>query len=114
MGISTCYSFAGVFLSTFGSERETVTPADGILHTALKKAGINGPYVLVGHSLGALVSRLYAGDYPDEVAGMVFVRSLSIPPGGVGTDAPGVADGGGGKLQQIILPFAHVSPRDHV
>jgi len=45
----------------------------GEVHNALKNAGISGPYVLVGHSLGALVARLYAGRYPDEVAGMVFV-----------------------------------------
>ncbi len=43
------------------------------VHTALKTAGIKGPSVLVGHSLGGLVARLYAGQYPDEVAGMVFV-----------------------------------------
>jgi pimeloyl-ACP methyl ester carboxylesterase len=43
------------------------------VHTALKNAGIKGPYVLVGHSLGGLVARLYAGRYPDEVTGMVFV-----------------------------------------
>jgi pimeloyl-ACP methyl ester carboxylesterase len=43
------------------------------IHTALRNAGINGPFVLVGHSLGGLVARLYAGRYPDEVAGMVFV-----------------------------------------
>ena len=43
------------------------------VHTALKNAGITGPYVLVGHSLGGLVARVYAGQYPDEVAGMVFV-----------------------------------------
>ena len=43
------------------------------IHSALKNAGIKGPYVLVGHSLGGLVARLYAGRYPDEVAGVVFV-----------------------------------------
>jgi len=43
------------------------------VHIALRNAGINGPYVLVGHSLGGLVARFYAGRYPDEVAGMVFV-----------------------------------------
>ncbi len=43
------------------------------IHEALKNAGIKGPYVLVGHSLGALVARLYAGKYPDDVAGVVFV-----------------------------------------
>ena len=48
------------------------------VHTALKNAGIKGPYVLVGHSLGALVARLYAGRYPDEVAGMVFVDHAGV------------------------------------
>src|SRR5271170_4321455 len=43
------------------------------VHTALRSAGIEGPYVLVGHSLGGLVARVYAGQYPDEVAGVVFV-----------------------------------------
>ena len=43
------------------------------VHTALKNAGIKGPYVLVGHSLGGLVARVYAGRFPEEVAGMVFV-----------------------------------------
>ena len=32
-----------------------------------------GPYVLVGHSLGGVIVRLYASDYPDEVAGLVLV-----------------------------------------
>ena len=49
------------------------------VHTALKNAEINGPYVLVGHSLGALVARVYAGQYPDEVAGMVFVDHAHAP-----------------------------------
>jgi pimeloyl-ACP methyl ester carboxylesterase len=43
------------------------------VHSALKNSGIKGPYVLVGHSLGALVSRLYAGRYAGEVAGLVIV-----------------------------------------
>lgn len=50
------------------------------VHTALKNAGINGPYVLVGHSLGALVARVYAGQYPDEVAGLVFVDHAAFSP----------------------------------
>jgi len=43
------------------------------LHDALKNGGETGPFVLVGHSLGALVSRLYAATYAAEVAGMVIV-----------------------------------------
>ncbi len=50
------------------------------VHTTLKNAGIKGPYVLVGHSLGGLVARVYAGPYPDEVAGMVFVdHAMTLP-----------------------------------
>jgi pimeloyl-ACP methyl ester carboxylesterase len=56
------------------------------VHTALKNAGIKGPYVLVGHSLGGLDARVYAGRFPEEVAGMVFVDHainpmLLSPPG---------------------------------
>jgi pimeloyl-ACP methyl ester carboxylesterase len=45
------------------------------LHTLLRKTGIRGPYVLVGHSYGGLLTRLYARQYPREVAGMVLVDS---------------------------------------
>lgn len=31
------------------------------------------PYILVGHSMGGLYSRGYAGYYPQEVAGLVFI-----------------------------------------
>jgi len=43
------------------------------LHTLLHTAEIEGPYILVGHSLGGLNVRMYANLYPEEVAGMVLV-----------------------------------------
>ncbi|MDQ3695847.1 MAG: alpha/beta hydrolase, partial [Chloroflexota bacterium] len=51
------------------------TTADVVadLHALLDAAGVPGPYVLVGHSLGGLMVRLYAATYPDEVAGLVLV-----------------------------------------
>jgi pimeloyl-ACP methyl ester carboxylesterase len=63
------------------------------IHEALKNAGIKGPYVLVGHSLGAVVARLYAGQYPNDVAGVVFVDHAFAminrrPPPGGGTAVP--------------------------
>jgi pimeloyl-ACP methyl ester carboxylesterase len=45
----------------------------GDLHVLLAAADVPGPYVLVGHSMGGLVSRLYAGTYPDQVVGFVSV-----------------------------------------
>jgi pimeloyl-ACP methyl ester carboxylesterase len=43
------------------------------LHAILETAAIPGPYVLVGHSIGGLFVRLYASQYPDDVAGLVLV-----------------------------------------
>lgn len=46
------------------------------LHTLLVNAHIQGPYLLVGHSLGGMLVRVYAHNYPDEVVGMVLVDSF--------------------------------------
>ena len=43
------------------------------LHRLLARAGIDGALVLVGHSMGALNVRLYAGRYPAQVVGIVLV-----------------------------------------
>ena len=43
------------------------------LHALLKASGERGPYVMVGHSMGGAVSRLYASEYPEEVSGLVLV-----------------------------------------
>jgi len=45
------------------------------LHTLLINANVQGPYVLVGHSLGGMLMRVYAHNYPDEVVGMILVDS---------------------------------------
>ncbi len=42
-------------------------------YTALQNAGIKGPYILVGHSLGGILTRVFANAYPGEVAGVVLV-----------------------------------------
>ena len=43
------------------------------LHELLQGANEQAPYILVGHSYGARVGRVYAAKYPDEVAGMVLM-----------------------------------------
>ncbi|HET9660935.1 MAG TPA: alpha/beta hydrolase [Thermomicrobiales bacterium] len=47
------------------------------LHAGLTAAAIPAPYVFVGHSLGGLLGRAFAGLYPDEVAGLVLVDTFS-------------------------------------
>jgi pimeloyl-ACP methyl ester carboxylesterase len=48
------------------------------LHTLLQNANIPGPYVLVGWSFGGLYAREYAGQYRDEVSGLVLLDSSSL------------------------------------
>jgi pimeloyl-ACP methyl ester carboxylesterase len=43
------------------------------LHTLLVSARVEGPYVLVGHSIGGIYMREFAETYPAEVVGMVLV-----------------------------------------
>lgn len=45
------------------------------VHTLLQNACESGPFVMVGHSLGGMDVRMYAAQYPAEVAGMVLVDS---------------------------------------
>lgn len=45
------------------------------LHKLLVNAKVPQPYVLVGHSIGGFIVRLYASQYPDEVVGIVLVDS---------------------------------------
>ncbi len=43
------------------------------LRQGLKNAGLQPPYLLVGHSYGGLMVRLFASRYPNEVSGLVLV-----------------------------------------
>ncbi len=47
------------------------------LHALIRGAGVPSPYVLAGHSLGALFARLYASTYPAEVVGLILVDAYS-------------------------------------
>ena len=69
------YDRAGDAWSDPGPMPRTMRQEAYELHLLLEKAGIKGPYVLVGHSLGGLIARVYAGRYPGEVAGMALVSA---------------------------------------
>jgi pimeloyl-ACP methyl ester carboxylesterase len=69
------YDRAGSAWSDPGPTPRTMHQEVFELHTLLRKAKVRGPYVLVGHSYGGLLVRLYTRQYPREVAGMVLVDS---------------------------------------
>ena len=69
------YDRAGSAWSDPGPRPSTMRQEAFELHTLLKLAAIKGPFVLVGHSIGGLIARVYAEQYPGEVAGMVLVDS---------------------------------------
>jgi pimeloyl-ACP methyl ester carboxylesterase len=50
------------------------------LHTLLEVADIPAPYVLAGHSYGAILTRIYAAQYPEQVEGIVLVDSALLIP----------------------------------
>ena len=78
------------------------------LHTMLESAGIQQPYVLVGHSFGGLVVRRYAAMYPEEVAGVVLVdpmRCEEWPP--LNPEKQCMIERGK-KLSRYAIPIAQV------
>ena len=54
---------------------QPTTLQDGVadLHALLKASGERGPYVVVGHSMGGAMARLYASEYPQDVSGLVLI-----------------------------------------
>src|SRR5918997_5024228 len=73
------YDRAGMGWSEMGPEPRDAKQITGELHTLLGKAGIEGPYVLVGHSYGGMYMQTYAARYPEEVAGLGLVDSSTDP-----------------------------------
>src|SRR5262249_29560754 len=58
---------------------QPTSPQNGVndLVALLKAADVSGPYVLVAHSFSGTIARVFAGEHPDEVKGIVFVDVLT-------------------------------------
>jgi pimeloyl-ACP methyl ester carboxylesterase len=69
------YDRAGMGWSEKGILPRTSQQIATELHTLLGNAGIQGPFILVGHSIAGVNMQLYANRYPDEVAGVILVDS---------------------------------------
>lgn len=72
------YDVAGTAWSDAGP---SATCGDRVseIHRLFDKAGIKGPVVLVGFSVGGLVSRYYAERFPADVGAMVMVDHAFMP-----------------------------------
>lgn len=58
------------------------------LYEALRQSGVKGPYLLTGHSMGALMARVFAHFYPEEVVGLVLVDPRDVTWEGVHAQEP--------------------------
>jgi pimeloyl-ACP methyl ester carboxylesterase len=69
------YDRAGAGFSDAGPMPRTSVRIADELHSGLHSAGIPGPYILVASSFGGDNLRVFAAQYPTEVAGMVLMES---------------------------------------
>ena len=70
------YDRAGYAWSELGPMPRTGKQISFELHTALRKAGVQPPYILVGQSFGRFLVRAVARYYPGEVVGMALVEAV--------------------------------------
>jgi pimeloyl-ACP methyl ester carboxylesterase len=67
------YDRAGRGWSEPDLEPNTLARTVRNLRILLTQANVEGPYVLVGHSIGGIYVRQFAAQYPQDVVGMVLV-----------------------------------------
>lgn len=67
------YDRAGYAWSEKADQQRTGANIVQELHSALKKEGLGGPYLVVGHSLGGMYARLFTQTYRNEVTGLVLI-----------------------------------------
>jgi pimeloyl-ACP methyl ester carboxylesterase len=72
------YDVAGTAWSDPGPTATCPDRANEI-YAMLQNAGISGPFVFTGLSVGGLISRFYAQQHPEEVSGMVIVDHAFTP-----------------------------------
>jgi len=74
------YDRAGTGWSDLGPRPRTMEQIVWELHALLARAGERAPYLLVGHSYGGALVRLYQRAYAADVAGLVLVDAQGDDP----------------------------------
>jgi pimeloyl-ACP methyl ester carboxylesterase len=67
------YDRAGLGWSEAGDRPYDPSAVPDQLHTLLSRAGERGPFVLVGHGLGAVFAKLFAGRFPSDVRALILI-----------------------------------------
>lgn len=96
---SLAYDRAGMGCSEPGPEPRHGTAANADLAALLDTLGETEPVLLVGHSMGGLMVRLFALSYPQRVLGLVLVDAMT--PEVIGLPGGRVAIGGFGRLLRL-------------
>jgi pimeloyl-ACP methyl ester carboxylesterase len=96
-----------------GRSEVSSTPQDGPaiardLHALLSASGNVGPYILVGHSSGAVYVRFFEAAYPSEVTGMVLLDSQAQDPAATPDGDVASAAGAPSTLAGILPALARV------
>jgi len=77
-GIRSCaYDRAGMGWSDPGPEPRDSTAIVGDLEKLIAASGERGPFILMGHSMAGLHTRLFAGRNPQLVAGLVLIEATT-------------------------------------
>ena len=71
------YDRAGYGWSDPGPKPRTAQEIVKELHALLTEAGVKGPYILAGQSLGGIFVQLFALEHPTETAGVVLIDSVN-------------------------------------
>lgn len=88
----------GYGYSDTSAPARTVENITAEIHEALAKLDINGPYVLMGHSIAGFYTLHYANRYPEEVSAVIGVDP-TVPVANVEQAAPaGETDASGWRI----------------
>jgi pimeloyl-ACP methyl ester carboxylesterase len=100
------YDRAGLGRSAGSPTPRTALHLVNDLHALLQASQLKGPYLLVGHSLGALLCRLYTQQYRHEVVGLVL---LDGPHPNQGTRFTTALTEAGWQEHKLVQPILHMA-----